>query len=107
MGIPYGYYQMGLYLCLAVNILVVIQTCNTGWLYLNAKDLIKGKPESMFEIGFMLYKRKSIFFIAWILVANSLGLCMVYFIIFAKIMVSLLLDSNLDTSSKFASYLVV
>jgi len=46
--------------------------------------LIPGKPESLYEIGYMLFKRSSIFIISACLAINSLGLCMVYFIIFGK-----------------------
>ena len=70
---------------------------NTSWLYLKTKDLLPGKPESIFEIGYILFERKSIFVISVVLVLNSLGLVMVYFINFAKIMASLCQDIFLIT----------
>jgi len=48
--------------------------------------LIPGKPESLYEIGYILFQRKAIFMISGILVLNSLGMVMVYFIIFGKTM---------------------
>lgn len=53
---------------------------------MRAKDLVPGKPESLYELGYILFQRKAIFMISGILVLNSLGMCMVYFIIFGKTM---------------------
>jgi amino acid permease len=72
---------------------VSVHQCNTSWLYLNTKDLIPGKPESMYEIGYMLFNRSSIFFISGIIVLNAFGLVMVYFIVFSKIMASICMDA--------------
>jgi len=53
---------------------------------MKAKDLIPGKPESLYEIGYILFKRKAIFAISGIMMLNAFGMCMVYFIIFGKTM---------------------
>jgi len=63
---------------------MAISTINSSMLYLKAKDLTPGKPESLYELGYILLKRPSIFIISCILAINSLGLCMVYFIIFGN-----------------------
>ena len=63
---------------------MAVSTINSSMLYLRAKDLTPGKPESLYELGYILQKRKSIFIISIILAINSLGLCMVYFIIFGN-----------------------
>lgn len=60
---------------------------------MNTKDLIQGKPESMYEIGYMLFNRTSIFMISSILMLNSFGLVMVYFIVFSRIMASICGDA--------------
>jgi amino acid permease len=54
--------------------------------------MIEGKPESLFEIGYMLFSRRSIFFISGIFALNAFGLCMVYFITFSEIVKSLFRD---------------
>jgi len=59
---------------------------------LKVKDMLPGKPESLFEIGFWLFKRPSIFFIAFILLINSLGLVIVYFIVYSTTMESIFND---------------
>jgi len=64
-------------------ILAMFQTINSSWLYVKAKDLTPGKPESLYELGFILYGRSSIFVISSILVFNAFGMCMIYFNLFA------------------------
>jgi len=51
-------------------------------MYLNVKDLVPDKPDSLYEIGYMLVGRASIFVLASIFIINSFGLCMIYFIVF-------------------------
>ena len=47
----------------------------------------------MFEIGYMLYHRSSIFFISAILAINAFGMVMIYLITFSGIMTSISIDS--------------
>lgn len=61
-----------------------VLTINSSWLYMKAMMLVPGKPESIFEIGYILFKRKSIFAFSAVLFSNTFGICMVYFIIFGK-----------------------
>jgi amino acid permease len=84
VGLPYGFYQLGMFPGAIFMITMGLLTINSSWLYIKSKDLIPGKPESLYEIGYMLFKRSSIFIISACLAINSLGLCMVYFIIFGK-----------------------
>ena len=84
VGLPYGMYMLGLWPGSLCMISMAVLTVNSTWLYIKTKDLIPGKPESLYEIGYMLFKRSSIFLISACLAINSLGLCMVYFIIFGK-----------------------
>ena len=89
VGLPYGFQQLGLYISLTVMVLVGVLTLSSAWLYLNTKDLIQGKPESLFEIGYMLFHRSSIFFISAVLAINAFGMVMIYLITFAGIMQSI------------------
>ena len=50
---------MGLWISFVVLTLIGIHQCNTAWLYLQTKDLIQGKPESIYEIGYMLNKEEA------------------------------------------------
>ena len=51
-------------------------------MYLSVKDLVPDKPESLYELGYMILGRGSIFFLCSIFLINSFGLCMLYFIVF-------------------------
>ena len=92
MGLPYAFLELGLWISLLSMFLVAMQTLNSIWIYLKAKDLIPAKPESLYELGYILLGRKSIFFISTCLTLNSFGLCMVYLIIFANTMKSICED---------------
>ena len=54
----------------------------SGNMYLYVKDIVPDHPESLFELGYMIIGRKSIFLLASIFIINSFGLCMIYFIVF-------------------------
>jgi amino acid permease len=66
-----------------------------------------GKPESLYELGYMLMARKSIFLLSGTLVLNSLGLVMVYFIVFSETMKSVAMDafSITENDEGFKHYL--
>ena len=82
VGLPFAFLYLGIPTAIILNILVIIATCYTVSLYLGIKDAVPDKPESLYEIGYMLIGRNSIFVIATIMIINSLGLCMIYFITF-------------------------
>jgi len=101
---------MGLWTACGFMGCMALLTTNSTWLYLKCKDLIPGKPESLFEIGYILFKRNAIFGISFILALYSLGLCMVYFIIFGETMgrivgsLSYGLDKDIDTLTGSAHF---
>ena len=92
VGLPYAFLELGLWVSLGCMLLVALQTLNSIWIYLKAKDLIPAKPESLYELGFILLGRPSIFYISGCLTLNSFGLLMVYFIIFSDTMKSICKD---------------
>lgn len=92
VGIPYAFYYLSLEVGLTVVAAMAFQTVLSVKIYLEAKDLIPGSPESLFEIGFILFKRRSIFFVCFIIIFNSLGLMLIYFIVFGDTMSSVVSD---------------
>ena len=103
VGLPYAFYYTGLGLGTAMIIFMAVQTVCSVELFLAAKDFLPGKPESLFEIGYILFKRSSIFFICAIIILNSFGLMLIYFIVFGDALGSLIqnLNSSVDSDNFF------
>jgi amino acid permease len=89
VGLPFAFYTTGLPTGIVILVLMCLQTVASTKLYLCCKDLLPGQPESLFEMGFVLFKRSSIFVISGVLIFNSFGLMLLYFIIFGDTMSSL------------------
>ncbi len=92
VGLPYTLVQFGLTISLIIFVVISFQTTNSSWLYLKGKDFLPGQPESLFEIGYILLKRSSIFLVSGILFLTSLGMVMIYLIIFGGTMGSVVQD---------------
>ncbi len=82
VGLPLAMFNLGIPLAIFLQILVMLSTHASSYMYLGVKDLVPDKPDSLYEIGYMILGRKSIFVLASIFIINSLGLCMIYFIVF-------------------------
>ena len=99
---PHALYYTGIPLGFVLILLLAIQTTVTVPLYLRATEYLPGKPESFFEIGYLLFERRSIFGICFIIWFNSFGLMMIYFILFSQTMKQLVRDFGVDHDSVFA-----
>lgn len=75
-------YNLGLPIAIFLQILVIFSTHLSSHLYLCVKDIVPDKPDSLYEIGYMVMGRPSIFVLASVFIINSFGLCMIYFIVF-------------------------
>jgi hypothetical protein len=82
VGLPLAFYRLGLPTATVLNILVILMTVVSTQMYLLVKDGLPDSPESLYEIGYMLLGTKSIYALACILIVNSFGLCLIYFIVF-------------------------
>ena len=80
VGIPRAFYFLGIPLAVILNFLCVISMIYSVRLYLATKDAVPDKPESLYEIGYMIIGRPAIFILGFIYFIASLGLCMIYFI---------------------------
>lgn len=94
VALPWSFYMLGIYPALAIMVVMACLTVNSSVLYLKAKDLTPGKPESIYELGYILMKRASIFIISGILTLNGLGMCMIYFMIFGNTIGSIVAGIN-------------
>ena len=95
VGLPNCLYQLGAVAFTIIMFLAMCQTINSSWIYMKAKDLTPGKPESLYELGYILFGRQSIFMISAILVFNAFGMCMIYFNLFASTAESLINYDNI------------
>ena len=75
-------YNLGLPLAMFLQVLVIIVTHTSSNLYLWIKDVVPDHPDSLYEIGYMITGRASIFMLGSVFFLNSVGLCMIYFIVF-------------------------
>lgn len=93
VGVPYSLLHAGIPVGILLHAIVAGTCLYSCQLYIQAKDLVsKGngiKVESMYEIGFILFKRRMIYIIAGIICLASTGLMMVYFIVFGDIFASI------------------
>ncbi len=63
VSIPYSFISFGIPLAIIFNILAVLMTAYSADLYLACKDVVPDKPESLYEIGYMVMGRSSIFMV--------------------------------------------
>jgi amino acid permease len=85
VGLPFAFFNLGFIAGFIIEVIFAYLTRLSCQIYLAAYELIPGKLDSLYEIGYMIFGRKSIFMISFIIAINSFGLMMIYFIIFAKI----------------------
>ena len=75
-------YNLGLPLAMFLQVVVIIVTHSSSNLYLWIKDIVPDSPTSLYEIGYMIVGRASIFLLGSVFFLNSVGLCMIYFMVF-------------------------
>jgi len=82
VGIPYCFYYCGIPLGVVINLIMIGFTLFSVYLYLLSKDLTNDK-QSFTEIGYIAWGRLSVFVVNFLIFFNSIGVCMVYFIVFS------------------------
>ena len=69
VGIPFAFLELGFWISITMMVFASLQTVNACYLYMKVKDLIPGKPESLYEIGYMLMGKSSIYIISTVISA--------------------------------------
>lgn len=77
---------MGIPLAIVINFIVIIAMFYSVRLYLATKDVCPNKPESLYEIAYLVMGRKAIFMLGWVYFIASAGMCMIYFVTFGDTM---------------------
>ena len=89
VGIPYAMYHTGIILGLILNLLVALLAVYSGNLYLKVKEMSPMYVESLYELAYVIMKRKGIFLLSVIVLVSGAGCIMIYFIVFGDISASL------------------
>ena len=84
LGMPYAYYHLGLFLALVLTFVIATLSQLSSVLHLKTKDMTPRKYESMYEIGYLLVGRKSIFFLCSIMFMANSGAMILYYIIIGE-----------------------
>jgi len=74
-------------------------------LYLQIKDMLPGKPESLFELGYLIQKRTSVFILGLLISLFTLGATVLYFKIFSHTMANICLIIIGITNNSFYNIL--
>ena len=85
LGIPWACFNCGFYLTIAFGFMASVQVVLSSILFLRAREMCPDHPQSMFEIGFLLLGRVSIFWICTVILVNSFGLLIIFFNTFGNI----------------------
>jgi amino acid permease len=82
VGIPWAFYSTGFYFAISFSVFASAQVILCSVLFLKARDLCPERPRSMFELGFAVLGRSSIFWISSIILIMSFGLLVIFFSVF-------------------------
>lgn len=98
VGLPFAFYQLGIPLGVVTCLVMAIFNYLSAKVYLKTREIIPGKPDSFYEIGYMLTGRISIYIVSLIIFIMCVGSCIVYFIFFGRLCSRLML--NIGVTSK-------
>ena len=101
VGLPYAIYLLGFPLGVVLNLAVDYMSYESGMMYMALWNIMPDNPNSLYEIGYMLLGRKSIFANAITIVVMSFCLMLIYLIVLSTTLAQLIggfwaPDDNLD-----------
>ena len=115
VSVPWAFLQLGFYASIFMLAFTVLQALLGSVLYLKARDFSPANPKSMYDMGYQLLGRASIFWISTITVVISFGLLIIYLSVFGDIAKTIftnmfLKDDSLSQSSygtKRSTYVIL
>lgn len=103
VSLPIAYLRLGVVTTLVLLAYAVARVTSSTYLLLKTKDLIPGKPESFFEMGYILVGRSSIFIMSFTLFSYCTLLCIAYFFLFGGLVSSMIKLTDINDESFIAS----
>ena len=85
INVPHAFYYLGAPISIFLSIGIGALNYYATHLYLATKNNLPGQILSLYEMGFMIHGRKSIFFISLTILLFFFGLMQTYFILFGEI----------------------
>ena len=86
VGVPWAFLNCGFILAGIFSLLASAQVIFSSVLFLRARQICPDRPQSMYEIGFLILGRSSIFWISFIIFVNSFFLLVIFFNVFGETM---------------------
>ena len=84
VGLPYAVYLLGLPLGIVLNLLVDYISYESGMMYMSLRSIMPNQPNSLYQIGYILLGRKSIFANAITVMVMSFCLMLIYLIVLSS-----------------------
>ena len=108
LGLPFAYYHLGLVLSPIFCFIVASLGQVSSMMYLKTKDLTPKKPESVYEIAYILFGRPSIFVVTITMFISNYGALVLFYMIIGEtvrtLMMSLLVEPENGGSVDMESY---
>jgi len=82
VSLPLSMWNLGIPISVVLQIAVMFLTHLGTNFFLYIIEIIPSHPDNLYEIGYILFGRCSIFFLSSMICINTIGICMIYFIVF-------------------------
>lgn len=102
VSLPLTYLRTGVFVTLLLLLYSVVRITSSCYILLKTKDVIPGKPESLFEMGYILIGRPFIFIMSFTLFTYCTFLTIAYFFLFGGVVSSLIKGQD-ETRDDFVS----
>ena len=82
VSLPLSMWNLGIPISVVLQVSVMFLTHLGTNFFLYIIEIIPSHPDNLYEIGYILFGRGSIFFLSSMICINTVGICMIYFIVF-------------------------
>ena len=101
VAVPFSFYYLGIPLATITIVITAYLSYLSGELYIESRHKMPWRVDSMYEMGFILSGRKSIFIISFIIFFMCFGVSMIYFILVGNLSSRVVLSFFPDAKETF------